>query len=298
MFNMKKLIAGAGVVLAAVTMSGCSGEDVGLGGGDSDKEITFFQVPGFDDTTSLSALWQILLEERGITMKVENMDLGPGFTAMTTGEVDGYIDSWLPATHQNYIDPIRDKVKVWDENGPFYENNELVLAVPSYAPDDTIEAAFANADAYGGEIIGIEPGAGLMKNLPNVVETYGATDKITITPGSTPAMLASMEGAIKDKKNVIVALWTPHWAFQKMDIKILEDTKNGWPEADGSYIVTSQKFAEEHAEIGQWMSNMRLTSDQFADIMLHASEGNTPREGMQTWLEKPENRQLTDSWFK
>ena len=36
-------------------------------------------------------------------------------------------------------------------------------------------------------------------------------------------MLAALDTAIKAKKPVVVTLWQPHWAFQKYQIRLLDD---------------------------------------------------------------------------
>ena len=38
------------------------------------------------------------------------------------------------------------------------------IAVPSYVTIDSIEELNANADKFGGKIVGIEPGSGLMRD--------------------------------------------------------------------------------------------------------------------------------------
>lgn len=292
---IRKTLAGVGAAALLASLAGCSGVEPTQGSGDD--TVTFFVTPGYDDTVALMGLWTVLLDEQGITLESQNLDLAPGFSGIARGDIDGYLNTWLPTTHQQFIEPNKDDLVIFDDGEPIFDNNALVLAVPETAPDDTIEDALANIDEYGGEIIGIEAGSGLMDTLPGVLEAYGHADA-QVTAGSTPAMLASLQQAVDSGDNVLVTLWTPHWAFSEMPIKVLEDTEQAWPEPDGSYLVTSTQFAEEHPEIAEWISGSRLDDDQYAALMLEVSKADSPEEGAQNWLNDPDNRALADSWFE
>ncbi|WP_181028645.1 glycine betaine ABC transporter substrate-binding protein [Pseudoclavibacter sp. RFBA6] len=297
----KKLKAGALGLASVLILAGCSGVEPNPGGFGfdvgSDETITFFATPGYDDTVSLTALWDVLLTERDYTVETQSVDLAAGFSGMARGDIDAYVDAWLPITHAPYIEPLRDQLVVFDEDEPIFDNNRLVFAVPESSPHNTVAEALAAGDQYGSEIIGIEAGSGLMGTLPSVLDAYGASDKFTVTAGSTPAMLASLQKATNDGKNVLVTLWTPHWAFSEMPIKALEDTEGAWGEADGSYLVTSQAFAEDHPDVAEWIKNSRIDDEQFSSLMFEVSQAATPQEGAKAWLEDPANRQHVDAWF-
>ncbi len=45
-------------------------------------------------------------------------------------------------------------------------------------------------------------------------------------------MLAALDGAIADKKPIVVTLWHPHWAYAKYELKDLEDPKGTLGQAE------------------------------------------------------------------
>ena len=287
----------AGCVLAlglVAGASGCSGVDTGFG----QEQITVFTTPGYEDTTGVTLLWVELLAERDIALEVVNVDLAAGFASIARGSVDGQLNTWLPTTHAAYVEDYEDSVVILDDDGGFYDNNQLLLAVPEYSDAETIDDVVADPEAFNSEIIGIEAGSGLMSALPETLEAYDAGDDFEVVSGSTPAMLASLERAIGQEEDILVTLWTPHWAFDNLPIKPLEDPQQGWPEADTSYVTVSEDFAEEHPEIAGWFSNMELNDEQFASLMYEVGQGpDDPREGVRAWLDDPENRATTDEWF-
>ncbi|MDF2051652.1 glycine betaine ABC transporter substrate-binding protein [Arthrobacter sp. Cr_A7] len=291
---LKTTLAAAAIV---VSVSACSGvAPGGAAGGDSDKTLTFANVPGYDDTVAINALWSVLLEEKGYNVETTNVDLAAGFSGIARGDLDGYLNAWLPSTHATYVDKYKDDLVVLEDS--FFENNRLVLAVPESVSENSISEVAQNAEKYESKIIGIEAGSGLMKLLPDVMAKYSAQNKLKIVEGSTPAALAALENGVNSNKPVVVALWEPHWAFASMPIKSLEDDLQGWPKPDSSYPVLSKEFAEKHADVVGWLSKSQLTEEQFASLMLSISEAKDPTEGVQKWLETPENRTAADEWLK
>lgn len=293
---MKKTITAilASAVLA-VSMSACSGVANGSST-DKEKTINFATVPGFDDTVAVTGLWSVLLEEKGYTVKTTSVDLAAGFSGIARGDLDGYLNAWLPSTHQAYVDKYKDDLVIPDK--PYFDNDMNVLAVPDFVEENTISDLVKNADKYDSKIVGIEAGSGEMKLLPGVLAKYSGQDKLKIVEGSTPAALAALKSGVENKKPVVIALWTPHWAFASMPIKTLKDDSQGWPKPDGSYVVLSKKFAEKHSDVKGWMSKSKLTEEQYASLMLAVSEVKDPAEGARKWLETPDNRAAADKWFQ
>lgn len=293
---MKNLIKSTLACAAiAVTMSACSGV-APASSGDADKTVNFATVPGFDDTVAVTGLWSVLLEEKGYTVKTTSVDLAAGFSGIARGDLDGYLNAWLPTTHEAYIEKYKDDLVILEE--PYFGNDELVLAVPEFVEENSISELAQNAAKYDSKIIGIEAGSGEMKILPDVLAKYEAKDKLAIVEGSTPAALAALKSGVDDNKPVVVALWKPHWAFASMPIKALVDDRQGWPKADGSHVVLSKEFAEKHADVRGWMEKSKLTDEQYASLMLDVSEAKDPADGAKKWLETAENRKAADEWLK
>jgi glycine betaine/proline transport system substrate-binding protein len=286
------------VAAIAVSVSACSGVAPGGGaaGAGTDKTVNFATVPGFDDTVAITGLWSVLLQEKGYTVKTTSVDLAAGFSGIARGDLDGYLNAWLPSTHEAAIDKYKDDLVILEK--PYFDNDELVLAVPEFVEENSISDLAQNAAKYDSKIVGIEAGSGLMKLLPDVMAKYSAQDKVKIVEGSTPAALAALKSGVDNNKPVVVALWKPHWAFAAMPIKALEDDRKGWPAADASHIVLSKEFAEKHGDIRGWMEKSKITDEQYASLMLAVSEATDPAEGAKKWLETPENRQAADEWLK
>ena len=116
----------------------------------------------WDEAIVVTALWESLLEDAGFTVEVTDVDAGILFQGLADGDIDVFFDAWLPVTHQDYWEEHGDDL---EQIGRWYEGEAvLTIAVPSYMEDvNSIADLKGRADEFGGQIIGIEPGAGLMR---------------------------------------------------------------------------------------------------------------------------------------
>lgn len=143
------------------------------------------------------------------------------------------------------------------------------------------------------EIIGIDPGAGIMKATAAVLEEYGLTDWKLIE-GSGAAMTATLDKAIKNEEPIIITGWTPHWMFAKYDLKYLEDPKKVYGEAEEIHTVVRLGLQDDQPEAYQFLSNFKWTSDEMGEIMTAIQEGQDPEEAARAWAEA--NTDRVDEW--
>lgn len=143
------------------------------------------------------------------------------------------------------------------------------------------------------EIIGIDPGAGIMKAASAAIEEYGLSDW-TLIEGSSAAMTATLAKAIKSEQPIIITGWTPHWMFAKYDLKYLEDPKKVFGEAEEIHTVVRKGLKEAHPEAYEFLDRFEWTSDEMGEIMTAIQEGQDPAEAAKAWAESHSDR--VDAW--
>src|SRR5690625_3044166 len=134
-------------------------------------------------------MWKHILEEQGYDVELKALQAGLIFQGLADGEIDFYLDAWLPQTHKDYTAKYGDQV---EKLGNWYGGEAtLNITVPEYVEDvNSMEDLAANADQLGNKIIGIEQGAGLMKATEeNMIPDYDLEGKLDLKTSSTPAML-------------------------------------------------------------------------------------------------------------
>ncbi|MDC6663140.1 glycine/betaine ABC transporter substrate-binding protein, partial [Leclercia adecarboxylata] len=110
----------------------------------------------------------------------------------------------MPTTHADYMERIGDSV---EDLGVNLDGTKLGLVVPEYTDVDSIADLNDNADSFNNEIIGIDPGAGLMGLAEEAVDTYDL--ELRLRSGSDATMVAALSNAINNEEDIVVTSWTP-----------------------------------------------------------------------------------------
>ncbi|NYI04004.1 ABC transporter permease/substrate binding protein [Allostreptomyces psammosilenae] len=257
-----------------------AGTDVGRG-----EEVSLGYIP-WDEGIATSYLWQEMLRDRGFDAQATQYDVGALFTAVSTGDVDVMTDVWLPTTHESYWQEYADTYR---DFGAWYDETSLELTVPSYVEGvDSLDDLKGRADEFGGRIIGIEPGAGLMKAISeDVMPAYGLEGEYELTTGSTASMLAELDRAIERREPVVVALWSPHWVYSTEDLRKLEDPRGAFGTGEGIHAAGNREWAAEHPRVADWLDGFTMTEEELTDLeaaIQQAGAGNEA-EGARAWLD-------------
>lgn len=281
------------VVALAVAMmlAACSGQtqSVGSSGGD-DKSVTIGYVP-FDEVIAVSYLWKNLLEKQGYKVEMQQLEVATVYQGVANGQLDVFFGG-VPITHKDYWDRFG---KDFTTTGQWYDTLLQGIAVPNYSGVKKLSDLEGKAGTFGGQIVGIEAGSGLMRQTTqDATKTYDLSG-YKILDGSTPAMLAALDKAIKQKKDIAVTLWTPHWAFEKYPITMLQDDKKAYPGNDTYKVVVSKDFEKTQAVVDQWKS-FHMTEEQLSTLMLAITDAGQGKEdtAVQEWITK--NQAAADSW--
>lgn len=280
---------------AAEEVGGDTGETAGdIGAG---RTVDIAWIP-WEEDIAMTNLWQVILEDNGFEVEQTQLDPGLVYDGLANGDLDVYLDAWLPNTHEDYWDEYGDRIQ---ELGVVLDEAPLTWAVPSYVDEvDSIAELQGNADLFGGQIVGIEPGSGLMRiSEGEVMPTYDLEGEYELVEGSTAAMLAELEAAISNEEPVVVTLWEPHPAYGNFDLKNLEDPEGALGEPDEIRVIARDGFSEDFPELADALSNFTLDASAMADltvaVLQDAGEGNE-LEGARTWLD--ENRDEVNSWLE
>ena len=109
-------------------MAGCGGakEDAkevpeGATPGNQDITITLGQTP-WTSTVPPTYVAKQILEDMGYKVAIQEAEAGVVYTGLASGQIDVFMDSWLPDTHKNYMDKYGDKIT---DTAISYPNGEL-----------------------------------------------------------------------------------------------------------------------------------------------------------------------------
>ncbi|SFH72364.1 glycine betaine ABC transporter substrate-binding protein [Modicisalibacter xianhensis] len=233
-----------------------------------------------------------VLEQMGYEVDMSSLSAAAMWQAVAYGDADAMVAAWLPTTHENYYEQTKEQVV---DLGANLEGTKLGLVVPAYTDITSIDQLDDKADAINGEIVGIDPGAGLMGLTEDVIEEYGLGD-IQLQSGSGATMTAALQAAINNQEDIVVTGWTPHWMFARWDLKYLEDPKNVYGGAEEIHTIVRQGLKEDMPEVHALLDNFSWTPEQMGEVMLmNQEEGSDPYENAKQWVE--ENPDIVSEWM-
>jgi glycine betaine/proline transport system substrate-binding protein len=241
----------------------------------------------WDEDIAVTYLWKNVLEKRGYRLNLKQMDVGPVYTGLASGDLDLNFDAWLPYAQKNYWDKSKDRLT---DLGTWYEPTSLEVAVPSYVKGvKSYEDLKGKAAQFDGKIIGIEPGTGEMNLLKNkVLPGYGLDKEYDVVDGSTPAMLAELKRAYAKKQPVAVVLWSPHWAYSQYDLTKLKDDKKLFGEGNTIRTIANEKFPSQYPQLTKWIKGFHMSEDELGTLEGEINKYGQGHEeqAVAAWLEE------------
>lgn len=246
----------------------------------------------YDYSTVPAYLSQIILEQEGFEVKIEEAEIGILYEALSNQKIDAFIDVWSPNLHKDYLEKYSDTFEI---AGTLYSDMPFGMAVPTYLEDiNTIQDVADHPELFNHKVYAIEPGSGMAMTTEEMVETY-EMDDFKVQNSSVAAMLAQVDSMIKKEEAIVFNAWRPHPMFVRFDIKFLEDPLNTWKNDDVQIAVTPN-LKEESPTAYKLFSNMELTLDMVEEWIMQLDEGKPLRELAEEWVE--ENQETVDKWLE
>ena len=277
----KKLLAVILAVVVGAIAAGCGGSSP------ENRELTLGVATGWDENQVIANLTKQLLEEElGYgEVRLTELELGPVFEGVGSGDLDAFQDMWLP-NHQAQLDAVENDVV---QLSPWYQGQtEFGIGVPTYMTNVNTIPDLNNTDLT--QILGIEPGAVISERIPDsVIPTYDLDQEYV--ESSTAGMLSEVERLYNDQEEFAFVPWRPHWMNARYDFKFLEDPEDALQDLnDGATIssIVNEDLPDEDPVAYAFMENLKLTEEQVNEI-----ENINPQDyaaAVSTWLEDENNR--------
>lgn len=243
-------------------------------------------------TVASTNVMKAVLEQAGFDVDTTSLTGAAMWQAVASGDADALLAGWLPITHEDYFAKLGDQVV---DAGVSLDGAKLGLAVPAYTEIDSIEELNDHAKNFDGEIIGIDPGAGIQRLTGEVVKEYDLN--LRLRDGSDATMTAALGNAIKNKEDIVVTSWTPHWMFARWDLKYLDDPKEVYGGEEQIHTIVRKGLKEDMPEAYAILSNFNWTPEDMGEVMLMIEEpGSDPYKSAKKWVD--EHPELVNQWLK
>ncbi|MEA1961149.1 MAG: glycine betaine ABC transporter substrate-binding protein [Bacillota bacterium] len=293
MLRSKKFVALVSMLLVlSLGLIGCGGNQAPEDQADADKgTVKILYVEWACASASSHVIADILETKMGYDVELTPVSAPLLFEGLANDDGDFMTTAWLPITHESYMAKVEGEV---EDLGPNLEGAKLALVVPEYVEANSIDDLNTYKDAFGGQIIGIDPGAGIMKLTEEAIPAYGL--EYELMEGSDATMIAALKSAFDKQEAVVVTGWSPHWMYAKWDLKNLEDPKKVLGEEETINTVARLGLKEDMPEVYELVDNFKWTINDIGSAMLmaNAEDVDSP-EAAHKWVQ--ENEELVNSWL-
>lgn len=272
--KQKRLFGG----IAAAAVVALIGASVAFGRVSDNKGTVNLAYVEWDTEVASTHVVAEVLKEMGYEVKTTPLDNAIMWESVAKGEVDGMVAAWLPSTHQAQYEQYKDQV---ENLGPNLEGAKLGIAVPSYMAVDSIADL---SDEAGKTITGIEPGAGVVAAAENTVATYDNLSDWNVATSSSGAMTVALGQAIKNKEDIVITGWSPHWMFAKYDLKYLDDPEGTMGKAESINTMVRQGLADDLPEVYEVLDKFNWTQEDMEEVMLAINDGTSAEDAAKDWV--------------
>lgn len=230
----------------------------------------------------------IIEEELGYEVVTKLTDIESVFELVHSAEYDVFVDAWLPETHGQYMSRYEDGL---EDLGVNVEQVRTGLVVPDYVDLQTIAGLEGNMT----EIAGIGRGAGIMQSTERAIEAYNLS--LSLNEGSEQSMTDALTESIKRREPVVITGWTPHWLYNRYDLKFLEDPQNVYSKSEKIHTIARKGFTGDHPRLSLFFERFKLTETQLGELMdeIVTLPGNEQR-AVNNWIE--DHELVVNNWIR
>ena len=256
-------------------------------------------TPQWAEGVAIAALAEVLLEEElNYDVTVEYLNVDDGYSSVADGTNDAFMDAWLPNIHESYWNTYGANL---DDRGAVYTGAISGLVVPQYVADAGITALSDLAGAttaadFDNEIVGIDPGAGIMSTVEDdLMPDYGLDDDYTLVGGSGDSMESALDTAIAANEYIVVTLWRPHRLFEEYDLHMLTEDGADVFSPDEIRVLARSGLEDDDPTLAAFFTAMELSDDELASLIYHIDEStlSTP-DAASEW--KAQNSSVWSGW--
>lgn len=255
-----------------------------------DKGTVHLAYVEWASTVASTNVMQVVLENAGYEVETSSLSAAAMWQSVATGDTDALLAGWLPITHEDYYEKLKDQVV---DAGASLEGAKLGMVVPAYSEVDSIADMNDHVDSFDGKITGIDPGAGVMRLTEAVIDDYDLDYRLVSGSGAT--MTAALKTAINNEEDIAVTGWAPHWMLARWDLKFLDDPKETYGGAEKIHTIVRQGLKEDMPEAYEILSSFRWDNDKMGEVMLMQEESSDPYKAAKKWVE--DNQDIVQEWL-
>ncbi|MCB9494909.1 MAG: glycine betaine ABC transporter substrate-binding protein [Desulfobacteraceae bacterium] len=255
------------------------------------KKVKIVYVEWACATASSNVMKAVIEKATDYEVELTPVAAAAMYASLASGDQDAMTTAWLPVTHGHYVKKYKNDIV---DLGPSMEGAKIGLVVPKYVTINSIEDLDGAYKKFDGEIIGIDPGAGIMSKTEEAIKAYNIK-KVELVSSSGPMMTATLKNRYKNNQWVVVTGWVPHWKFAKYDLKFLDDPKKVFGESETINTFVRKGLKKDMPKVYQILDNFNWGPSQIGEVMAMNMENGEAEKNAVIWVEK--NPEIVNKWI-
>lgn len=238
-------------------------------------------------STAITHVAAEILDRLGHDVSILSVANAAMWSSVANRDADALLAAWLPATHSAYYGVNGEFSDDVVNLGPNYTGAKLGLVVPSYVTIDSIAELAANIDQFDGQIIGIDPGAGMMQQTEAAIENnVSGIGDFELVEGSGATMTAALDSAIDNEEWIVVTGWQPHWMFGRWDLKILTDPDGIFGDEETINTIISETLPLENPLAYQFFAEFDWLQIDLGAVLVANQNGTDPEDSAVNFVDE------------
>ncbi|MGT2722101.1 ABC transporter permease/substrate binding protein [Streptococcus porcinus] len=259
------------------------------GSGEKGEKVKIAYMQWDSEIASTNVIAEVLKQE-GYRVEMTPLDNAVMWQTVANGNADFTVSPWLPVTQAEHMKKYKNQV---DNLGPNLKGTKLGLVVPKYMKNvNSIEDL---SDQAKKKITGIEPGAGITTATQKTLKAYPNLADWELVLSSTGAMTTSLDQAIKNKEEIVVTGWSPHWMFSKYDLKYLKDPKKTLGSEENINSIARKGLKKDMPKLYKIVDKFHWTTADMESVMLDMNNGMKPEDAAKKWVKA--NQDKVKKWI-
>lgn len=108
-------------------------------------------------------------------------------------------------------------------------------------------------------------------------------------------MTTSLDQAIKNKEEIVVTGWSPHWMFSKYDLKYLKDPKKTLGSEENINSIARKGLKKDMPKLYKIVDKFYWTTADMESVMLDMNNGMKPEDAAKKWVKA--NQDKVKKWI-
>jgi glycine betaine/proline transport system substrate-binding protein len=284
MLTRLNALAATFIVVTALLIAGCGGD-----GPEEDKPVALVYVSWTEGIAMTHVLQAVIEDSLGRDVQLTQAGgAAMAFSAVAEGDVDAFVDAWLPVTHGPLWEEFGDRIV---DLGPVYDSTTVGLVVPNYVEATSIQDLADLETDLDGEIIGIESGAAINEQTRQVLAANDL-DGFQVVPSGDAAMVTALQRSIDRNEPIVITGWRPHWMWGRFDLRYLNGAKTGDTDVFGEpeqirKLLRPNGRETLPADVLQLLERMHLGEREMESLMSAFRPGQEdPLATARSWIER------------